>query len=471
VTKAFLGPRLKRLREDHGMTQSAVARTLSVSASYYSQLESNQRPLTPALIARIAQSFRIDAQFFSEEDEARLLIEVREALESCAPEELPSPAELRELVSNTPQVARALVALHRRHRVALERADALSSRVGERGDPSQSGLPLLPYEEVRDLFYQRHNYVAELDERAEKIAREAGLKPGDMSDGIVQRLAMHGVSVQVADTSRDTPQRRYDQARKQLWLAPHLQAGQRAFQLATQLGLIEAGELIDALVAESPLSNDEARRLARLGLAHHFAGALLMPYGLFLGRAEALQYDIDQLRREFSVGYETTCHRLSTLQRPDAPGVPFFFIRVDRAGNVSKRQSATDFHFSRVGGTCPLWNVYEAFAQPSRILRQVAQMPDGRCYLWIARAVSHTQGGFGVPSKTHAIGLGCDLRHASRLIYARGLDLHDPAAATPIGMGCKVCERPRCPQRAFPAIGRTLDSDEHLARYEPYASR
>jgi predicted transcriptional regulator/transcriptional regulator with XRE-family HTH domain len=469
VTKAFLGPRLRRLREDRGLTQSAVASQLQVSASYYSQLEGNQRPLTPALIARIAQTFTIEAQYFSEEDEARLLVDVREALESCAPDELPSPSELRGLVSDTPQVARALVALHRRHRTAVERADALASRIGERGAPSDSGLPLMPYEEVRDMFYERHNYFDELDTLAEQIAAEAGLVPGEMSKRITQRLQQRGYTLGVAEASRHTPLRRFDAATKTLWLAPHLQPGQRAFQLATQVGLLEARDVIDRLASE--LSTDEARRLARIGLAHHFAGALLMPYRMFLARAEALRYDIDELRREFSVSYETACHRLSTLQRPSEPGVPFFFIRVDRAGNVSKRQSATDFHFSRVGGTCPLWNVYEAFSQPSRILRQVAQMPDGRCYLWIARAVSHSQGGFGVPSKTHAIGLGCDLRHASRLIYARGLDLTDPAAATPIGMGCKVCERQQCPQRAFPSIGRALDADESISRYEPYVAR
>ncbi|HEX5656491.1 MAG TPA: short-chain fatty acyl-CoA regulator family protein, partial [Polyangiales bacterium] len=465
--KAFLGPRLRRLREDRGLTQSSVANQLQVSASYYSQLEGNQRPLTAALIARIASAFSVEAQFFSEEDEARLLVDVREALESCAPDELPSPSELRGLVSDTPQIARALVALHRRHRTAVERADALASRIGERGAPS--GAPLMPYEEVRDLFYKRHNYVDELDTLAEQIAGEAGLVPGEMTKRITRRLRERGITLAVAEPGRNTPLRRFDAATRTLWLAPHLQPGQRAFQLATQVGLLEARTVIDSLASE--LSTDEARRLARIGLAHHFAGALLMPYRMFLARAEALHYDIDELRREFSVSYETACHRLSTLQRPDAPGVPFFFIRVDRAGNVSKRQSATDFHFSRVGGTCPLWNVYEAFSQPARILRQVAQMPDGRCYLWIARAVSHSQGGFGVPSKTHAIGLGCDLRHASRLIYARGLNLTDPAAATPIGMGCKVCERHSCPQRAFPAIGRTLDADESVSRYEPYSAR
>jgi predicted transcriptional regulator len=170
----------------------------------------------------------------------------------------------------------------------------------------------------------------------------------------------------------------------------------------------------------------------------------------------------------FGVGFETICHRLSTMQRPEARGVPFMFIRVDRAGNISKRQSANDFHFSRVGGTCPLWNIYEAFNQPGRILRQIARMPDGRTYLWVARTVGSSSSGYGRPGKTFAIGLGCDIRHASRLVYARGLDLADPAAATPIGAGCKVCEREACPQRAFPLIGRAIKVDENLSSPTPY---
>ena len=176
------------------------------------------------------------------------------------------------------------------------------------------------------------------------------------------------------------------------------------------------------------------------------------------------------VQQRFGVGFETVCHRLSTLQRSEAPGVPFFFVRVDRAGNISKRQSATHFHFSRTGGTCPLWNVYEAFGQPERVLRQIATMPDGRSYLWIARTVSGGQRGYGAPGKTFSVGLGCDIRHACHLVYAQGLDLHAPAAATPIGMGCKVCERHACPQRAFPYIGRALDVDENHSRFTPYGA-
>jgi len=150
--------------------------------------------------------------------------------------------------------------------------------------------------------------------------------------------------------------------------------------------------------------------------------------------------------------------------------VPFFFVRVDRAGNISKRQSATDFHFSHTGGTCPLWNVYEAFAQPHKVLTQLARMPDGRTYLWIARSIVRPTGGYGSPERTFAIGLGCDVRHAARLVYAKGLALADPDAATPIGAGCKVCDRQGCPQRAFPALGKRLRIDENERPREPYAA-
>jgi predicted transcriptional regulator len=196
----------------------------------------------------------------------------------------------------------------------------------------------------------------------------------------------------------------------------------------------------------------------------------VLPYRPFLDAAEDLGYDVALLQRRFNVGYETVAHRLSTLQRPGSRGVPFIFVRVDRAGNISKRQSATSFHFSRVGGSCPLWTVYEAFSQPGEIQTQLAQMPDGRNYLWIARTVSRRYGGYRTLPKTFAIGLGCDLRDAHRLVYSQGLDLANPSPLIPIGPGCKVCDRDTCPQRAFPAIGKPLDANPHQSSFIPYAT-
>ncbi|WP_311267696.1 short-chain fatty acyl-CoA regulator family protein [Sphingobium sp. WCS2017Hpa-17] len=463
MRKAFMGVRLRRLREERSLKQIELASALGISASYLNQLEQNQRPLTVPVLLKINSVFGVDVQLFSEDEEARLITDLRDALSDGT--ESVSVAEVRELALNMPAVGRTLVALHRRYREAAERSEAMAAQLGD--DWISGGPARMPFEQVRDFFYARHNHIEPLDEAAERLYRHAGLTPRNIQDGVSKWLRdAHGVEVVRGDS--DTTQRRYDPLTRTLHISADLKPGQQTFQMATQLAFLELGEDIDRLADDRILAGEEARRLARVGLANYFAGALILPYSDFLAAAEQEAYDIEKLGRRFGVGFETVCHRLSTLQRADARGVPFFFIRVDRAGNISKRQSATDFHFSRVGGSCPLWNVYEAFAQPGRVLTQVAQMPDGRTYLWVARTVGSGNAGYGVPGKTFAVGLGCDIRHASRLIYSRGLDLADPDMATPIGAGCKVCERPNCLQRAFPPIGRAVTVDENSSTATPY---
>lgn len=354
------------------------------------------------VLLKLNAAFGLDVQLFSDADEARLITDLRAALADQG-----AGAEVRELAANMPEAARAVVAMQRRLRETADRADLLAGRI------ESPGTTPAAFESVRDWFYERRNHVAELDTAAEVIGD--GLAPGRMAAGLIDRLAgRHGIRIA---QGADEALRRYDAGARILHLAPHLNPGQTAFQIATQLAFLEQGEVIDRL-SGGPAMSADARTLLRIGLANYFAGALILPYRTFLAAAEANRYDIDLIARRFGIGFETTCHRLSTLQRPEARGVPFFFIRVDRAGNISKRQSATDFHFSQIGGSCPLWNVYEAFARPGEILRQVAQMPDGRSYLWIARMVQSGQGGFGAPVKTFAVALGCDLAHAERLVYA-----------------------------------------------------
>lgn len=471
MKKTFMGMRLKRLREERGLTQIALARALELSASYLNQLEQNQRPLTVPVLLKLNAVFGVDVQLFSEDDEARLITDLRELFDEQPDDDTVSLAEIRELAANMPAVARTLLRQARRQRETREREEALAARLGLDRSERDSGKQM-PFEEVRDFFYARHNHIAELDELAERLAGAWLLRPGDAAEGLEKRLAhAHGIRI-VRSAWNDggaEGQRRFDPAQKILTLSPHLTAGQAAFQMATQIAFLEAASLIDAQAGDAGLSGEEARRLARIGLANYFAGALVLPYARFLEQAERLRYDIELLGRSFGVGFETAAHRLSTLQRPEARGIPFFFVRVDRAGNISKRQSATDFHFSRIGGTCPLWNVYEAFAQPGRILTQLAAMPDGRNYLWIARTVSRGHGGYGAPSKVFSVGLGCDLRHAERMVYSQGLDLKLPERFIPIGVGCKVCPRGSCPQRAFPQVGGNLVVDENRRAFAPYA--
>lgn len=471
MKKLSAGVKLRRLREERSLSQNALAEQLGLSPSYVNQLEKNQRPLTVAVLLRLNAVFGVDVQSFAEGEEARLIADLREIFADPAQGESVSLSEVREIVSSMPAAGRSIVALGRRLRHANERAEAMAQQLGlGAGGPVVAGAAM-PYEQVRDFFYRRHNHVAELDDAAEALAAEIKLAPGRAGEALERRLrAAHDVHVEIFGAQAGAPLRQWRPDERRLILSEALSPGRRAFQMANQIGFLEQEAAIEKLAAEAAGDQPAAHALARVGLAAYFAGALLMPYGLFRAAAEQEAYDIDRLARRFGVGFETVCHRVSSLQRPGAAGVPFFFVRVDRAGNISKRQSATDFHFSRVGGSCPLWNVYEAFARPGEILRQIARMPDGRTYLWIARAIRRAPDHWGAPSKSFAIGLGCDIAHAGRLIYARGLDLDDLSSAAPIGAGCKVCERDGCPQRAFPMLGRPLAVDETRATAEPYGS-
>lgn len=469
MKKTFMGVKLRTLRAERGMSQIALAHALGLSPSYLNQLEQNQRPLTVSVLLKLNRILGIDIQEFSEDDEARLIAGLKEVFANDT--ETVALPELQEVAAQMPALGRAVLALHRRHLETLERIEMLAVRLGD--DRSETVMPTaMPFEVVRDFFFNHQNYLDVLDCAAEKLATEAQAQGSLLVDWLVQRIELrHGIYLERTPDAA-LGKRRFIPERRTLQLANNLNSAQQAFQLATQLALLEHGDAIDALTRVPPLIHDTAaRKLARIGLANYFAGALLLPYGDFLAAAESLRYDIELLGQRFGVGFETVCHRLSTLQRPGAPGVPFFFVRVDRAGNISKRQSATHFHFSRTGGTCPLWNVYEAFGQPERILAQLASMPDGRRYLWVARSISRGQGGYGSPRRTFSIGLGCDVRHAARLVYANGLDLQAPESATPIGMGCKVCEREHCPQRAFPYVGSTLEVNENQSWFTPYGSK
>ncbi|NEA30230.1 short-chain fatty acyl-CoA regulator family protein [Streptomyces sp. SID13031] len=462
MEKVFAGGRLKRLRQDRGMSQVDLARVLVISPSYLNQIEHDTRPLTVPVLVRLTEVFGIDPTFFAPQDSARQLAELREALPAGPAGSQVSAADLQELVSSMPEIAEAVIGLYRRHREVSEHLETVT-------DSRTDSPTTTPHELVRDFFYRHQNYFDTLDRAAEASAKEIGTRRGDVRRRLRDHLAeAHGIRVVADHEAAPGEMHHYEQSQRTLYFSANLKGGQQAFRMATQLAFLEAQPLIDDLLDTQVWEDGQTRQLARIGLANHFAGAFILPYTPFFQAAERFRYDVELLADHFGVSYETIAHRLSTLQRPGLRGVPFIFVRVDRAGNISKRQSATSFHFSRSGGTCPLWNVYESFAAPGRMITQVAEMPDGQRYLWVARSSTRSRGGYGQPAKTFAIGLGCEIRQAGRLVYADGLNLNDRSSAMPIGPGCKTCDRPRCPQRAAPPIGHPLAVDENRSTFVPY---
>lgn len=468
MSKTYVGSRLRQLRRERDLSQASLASTLGLSASYVNQIEHDVRPLTVPVLLRITEVFGVDATFFSRDDDSRLLAEIQDVIQDK--ELCPSPVELQELselIYNHPTVARTLVEIHRRYGNVR---DKLSLATDTRRSAGTQALSM-PHDEVRDFFYARQNYLDKLDVHAETLASELDVSQFRIRDteaALSARLRdKHGVEI-VTTPQMDGTLHRFDRESGTFRLASRLSEGQRAFRMAAELGFLEAGELIDSLVDEEPFTSDASRNLAKRGIASYFAAATILPYTTIHSEAEQSGYDLEYLCQVFGVGYETVASRLSTLQRTNKRGIPFTFVRVDRAGNMSKRQSATGVHFSNSGGTCPLWNIYETFSNPGVISRQLAQMPDGRNYLWISRSVQHHQGRYGDTNKLFAIGLGCEARHADRTVYAEGLDLGDLSAATPIGNGCRTCPRANCAQRAFPAINETLTIDAHRSAVAPY---
>jgi predicted transcriptional regulator/DNA-binding XRE family transcriptional regulator len=463
MTKALLGPKIRRLRQERGLTQQQMAQRLGISPSYLNLIEHDERPVTVALLLKLGQAFDVDLQELSDDPERRLAASLAEVFADAGVAGGTIDAEeIRRLVANAPQAGRAIVELHRAWRAAREDAQALQLDL----PGGRTRRIVLPTEEARDFFETHANHFAAIESVAETIPLEP-----DMGRLLADRLTeRHGIAVSIgAVEAMAGAFRRYDPKARSLVLSEMLPLPSRHFHLAYQLGLIEAREAIDGIIAAAKLTAAESETVVRVGLANYFAGAVLMPYGPLLAAAQSARYDLEALMHRFGVSFEQAAHRLTTLQRPGALGIPFFFARVDIAGNLTKRFSAAGFHFSRYGGACPRFVLHEAFATPGLIRTQIAKLPDGAAFFCIARAIEKPGGRFHAPATHEAVGLGCDLARAAELVYADGRDLTRLEAATEIGIGCRLCERGDCRQRAFPPLQHRLVVDETVRGPSAYA--
>ena len=506
----LVGQRIRKRRQELGEAQSTLAAQLGISSSYLNLIEHNKRPIGGALLHRIAATIGLDSSALAGTEEDRLIAELCEVAADSAQLGIDVTEDsARDMVANNPQAARAILGLYRAYREVRARTDLLGERLGEDSflaETSQQILTLIttirayaeilkdygdlsnadrsrfsatlvdetealatraagmfdfmsgrsahrphasPREEVEDFVSDHANHFPDLEQAAE---RTLALTPGELSIATLSDLLQrhHGVRVERRPAIELAPHGERLDGRT-LLLSESLERASARFRLARLFGSLEHGDAIDALVDGAAPATPEGRARLRRTLAGYFAAALIMPYAPFRAAAEQTRYDLGHLGRRFDVSFEAVCHRLTSLSRPGAEGIPLHFLRTDIAGNISRRFSGSGLRLPRYGGACPRWIVHHAFTMPGRIVTQVGRLPEGETFLFIARA-DPLQGGTSIDERCHAVMIGCSIAHANRFAVADGLDLASPQATVPIGITCRQCPREDCGQRAHDQV-------------------
>lgn len=458
---ALFGAKIRALRRKEGLTQAELATRLQVSASYINLVENNRRPLSANLLLRLAREFSLDLGDFSLGEDGRIAADLGEVFGDPMFGGAPvDKQELIELATSMPQLATAVLTLYRGYRSARQSVSSLSEKLSVEGDASFAANPT---EEINDLIQRRGNYFGDLEAAAEELWEKAGLRAGEIYAGLIDYLAAeHGVETRLTRADHGASMRRFDPTRKILELSEVLPPRTRRFQLAHQVGLLANSELFDRTGDADELSSPEARALLRVVLANYFAAAVLMPYEPFRKAAAEVRHDLELLAHRYQTSFEQVCHRLTTLRRPGAEGIPLHLIRVDVAGNITKRFSASGMRLPRFSGACPRWNVHDAFLTPGIFRTQLARMGDGAVYFCVARTVQRATGGYHQPHVIHSIGIGCEVSYARQMVYADGIDLDNTDAAIPVGVTCRTCEQRACEQRVFPSVSQPLQIDENV---------
>jgi len=472
--KLLIGQRVKRLRTMLGLTQADFAKRLDISATYVNLIERNQRPVSAAVLLRLAEEFDINVSDLAKDTDATLVNELYTALRDPVFGGVQvSKNETEDLVGASPEVIKAFLRLHERYRELTLNTYSDANPLADREKVELLEESARPVETIRQYIHDQNNYFPKLDEAASAFHAKLTKNRKPIDIAIQERLEQkHELKIRILPTSAMPSSFRYfDRHRSGIDISELLHPTGRQFQLAFQLIFIEYRDLIDGLAAESGIQDETAIGLLRVSLANYAAAALLMPYDRFLKACEDTRYDVDLLSHRFGTSFEQTAHRLTTLQKPDARGIPFFFLRIDAAGNVSKRFSAGRFHFSKFGGACPIWNIHRTFEQPGETLTQLIQMPDDTTYVSISKAITRSRGYHGRPPARVAIGLGCDRAYADNLVYFDRMNLSDQEP-TLIGVNCYLCDRQNCASRAHAPLNRKLKFDAHargisLYEFEP----
>lgn len=467
MRKTMIGPRLRQLRREHQQTQAQMAKTLGVSTAYVNLLEHNQRSLSVQVLMSLADAYNVDWRDLIKDESAHRLADLRGVLKDpLFGHEQPDLQELRAALDHAPQLVERFLSLYQSHRTLLENV----MRLGQERMPDGL-LASSPETIIHDFFRNHSNHFDVLERSAERLRNDAPCTADDVYSMLKRRLVKkHGVEVRLApiDDMHDGL-RFYDETSATVSLSEALDHRNRTFQLAHVIGLIELPKVFSKLTAGLKIHSEAGIARCHVELANYFAAAVLMPYEPFHQAAERTNYDVDRLAASFAVSFEQVCQRLTTLQREGARGVPFFFLRVDKAGNVTKRFNSTSFKLAENGGACPVWNMHTAFRTPGTIVPQFVELPDGERFFTISRTTDRPVFSRSTQDFRLALALGCDIQHVGRIGYAAPFNLGDSRLFSPIGINCHLCPRQACAQRAHQPVFMELPIDTNRrgkTRYE-----
>ena len=449
---------MRRLRVEHGHTQVQMAKTLGISTSYVNLLEKNERSVSVPVLLKLFEAYGVDWRDIAEDEDTAQLADIRAVLQDPIFEGArPDLPQLRAALAHSPDLAACFLKLHR---AFLATNDQLMS-VASAGEGEQRVLPMTSEAVVHNFFRSNRNHFDALERAADRFWFGENVAPDDIYAALKVRLKLQlDLRVRLVPVA-DMPNslREYDEDRREVRLSEALDHPNRVFQLVHVAALLEQEPLLEEVLSRSGMTDAKGRARCRVELANYFAAAVLMPYDRFLAEALASKYDFDHLATRFGVSFEQACHRATTLQRSGAKGVPFFFLRIDKAGNVTKRFNSTDFHLAEYGGACPRLEVHACFRTPGLILPQVAKMPDSSQFFVFARTVDRPSFARHRQDVRLAVAMGCAMEHVGAIGYADDLNVSE-ARVTEIGINCRVCPRGDCDQRAHQAVVLSEPVDE-----------
>ena len=467
---ANIGIVIRRLRREKGITQKQLSIELGISVAYINLIENNRRDITVPLLIKVAKLFNIELSDLTSDYNKQLNSDLMDIFSDTLFEEQDlKNIDVKEFAMNSPIVGDAVRTLYQKYLQNRKDLALLSDQmISVKQDISDAaGSEMSSADLVSDMLQSNNNFFSELEDIASKESELIDMKLGNRFKSMIAYLKeKFSINVELAEEGFiENFSKRFYKEKKLLKISNTLSRESKEFMVAQQIGLLVAEDAIEKQLKLKGASDNNSLALGRTVLSNYFASALLMPYDLFWETAEKSRYDIDILCNRFDTSFEQVCHRLTTLQKDNKKGIPFHFMRVDIAGNVSKRFSISGLKIPRYSVACPRWNVYTAFLNPGKIKIQLSKMLDGDTFICFARTVSKRIGDYSSPETFFSIGMGFDVKYASRCIYSDGIDMKKPI---PTGLSCRTCERENCRQRAFPPIHRTIKFDENVRGLSGY---